>query len=167
MKSNAAATLPLSPLWLVAIPESITATPIPRPVNAGRPEIPAHTWSAPTDCAATAIIRVTLLSAEIVPTAASAAIAASCAPVTSSTAPFDSRLVIRAPCFCAIASISASVPWRMIRAGAAVFALSRASRSWASLPLLPAASAADVIRRNASATTNDVFFMIYLVCSCR
>jgi uncharacterized protein len=42
-----------------AIPESMTATPIPLPVKPRAPPRPAHTWSAPVDCVVTAIMRCT------------------------------------------------------------------------------------------------------------
>jgi hypothetical protein len=42
-----------------AMPESITAMPMPRPVRPRNRSSPSHTWSAPVDAVVTAIIRNT------------------------------------------------------------------------------------------------------------
>jgi hypothetical protein len=54
MKSRVAITRSFrNALWLVSIPESITATATPRPLSGRTLSEPAHTWSAPIASAVT------------------------------------------------------------------------------------------------------------------
>ena len=83
VKSTDGSMRPCSALWRDT-PESMTATPIPRPVACATPgSTPAHAWSAPIACVETAICDRTSVSPARCPTAGSALIASSASRVTS------------------------------------------------------------------------------------
>ena len=87
VKSTLATTRPRS-ARCGATPESITATPMPRPVKPRQPASPLHTWSAPVDSVVTAIIRAHRHVARTLRRPSGSSLSASsCPPVTSSTAP--------------------------------------------------------------------------------
>ncbi len=96
VKSTDAMTRPLIAAC-AAIPESMIATPIPRPVTPTSPSIPLCAWSAPVDWVVTAISRWTGTSPAMCDTSKSRLSASSCPPVTSITAPPAIRFFRRAP----------------------------------------------------------------------
>src|SRR5688572_3992531 len=82
------------------MPESMTATPTPLPVNPPKwfdePRT-CQSWLAPVDWVATAIVGYTRSFDASAPTLASAATAANCALEPERTAPNSSLLAIRTP----------------------------------------------------------------------